>query len=345
MRTKVNVAIITFLMTMICIVIYLNFSKSDSWKSYSFERKYSNPKNFKFEKEASKMSNDNYLMFIDSDTLIAESEPLEDKDIYAFFFKDKNLKNITHFTAKIPEGSNRLLCNLNEIYFTNKFQLYKYDTKSRTNQLIGIPNFKIISLRTIDFDNKIYLFFGEQKTNNEFITGFYIYNLKNKTIKISKEISKSSDSKTTINTLEYSGNYKVSKEDNTIIYYCDKYSKIYVFDNMAKYIKTITTKDNVPLPKIISNENGINFYSRDGTYNTNMGVIIKNDKLLVFSASNNNKFKITIDQYSIEQNKYVKTYLVDFKNYRSNDLRNAFLFQNKLVLVTEFNYASFILEI
>ncbi len=345
MRNKIKVALITFLITMCCIIIFLNYSKSDSWKNYNFDRKYSNCEILKFEKESAKMSNDDYLMFIDSDTLIAESEKIDNKFTYAFYFRDRNLNNKKELKVQLPEGSNRLLCNLNEIYFTNKFKLFKHDVFNKKNTFVDIPNFKTISLRTIDFENKIYFLFGEHKKNNEFITGFYIYDFKNKNLLKCKEIAKSQTEKININILKYSGSYHISKKEDSIIYYCDKSSEIYLFDSKGKYLKTIITADQVPFPKIISNENGNNFYSRDGTWNTNMGVALIKDRLFVLSASNNNKFKITLDEYSVKTNNYVKSYLVDYKKYQSKDLRGAFVSNNKLIIVTEFNYASFILEI
>lgn len=345
MRDKIRVGIITFLITILCIIVFFNISRSESIKSYDFERNFSSDKILSFEFSKENMGNDDCIMFTDSDSLIAECERGEinienNEESFNLYLQDKNFKNQSSYNIKLPVGSNRLLINLSEVYFTNKFKFYRYDIKSGKSDLINILNFKVISLRTLEADKL--LIFGEQKIDKKFITGFFIYDKNNNKVKLVKKIVDTENSDTPIKTLEYSGNYSISENRKNILYYCDKYSEMYVFDEKGNFIKTIQTKDNAPLPKIITNSEGMNFYGRGSTSNTNMGVVIKDDKALVFSASNKEKFKIVIDEYSLTKGEYMKSYKLDYNNQNSVNIRNTFIKNKKLIIVFEYNYASFI---
>ena len=181
--------------------------------------------------------------------------------------------------------------------------------------------------------------FGEQQKDNKFLSGFFKISLKTLKINPVKIIETNNDSKFLSNSLKYVGEFTYSKTDSILSYACDKYSRVFFFSIKGEFKKVLLTKDESPIPLILTNENGDSFYGR-GTYNTNTACFVKNGFIYVFSARAKNKLDLIIDRYSYNNLKYDKSYKIKCKNYCSKDITNLFIDVNGIILSFTTNYVS-----
>ena len=108
-----------------------------------------------------------------------------------------------------------------------------------------------------------------------------------------------------------------------------------------KKLLAIGAKKIVNFTKIAENNQGNNFYSRDGTWYSNMGMFIKNKSVYVFSAATEDKNYFTIDEYSYNNLNYIQSYKLDYKGMNSNNIMSLQEAKNELIICFDYNYASF----
>jgi hypothetical protein len=185
-----------------------------------------------------------------------------------------------------------------------------------------------------------YLFFGEFLENKTYKTGFFRLNIYENSIDDVKILKKSNKSFNPDIITMNSGFFQRINSNN-ISYTCDKNSKIFLFDDKGIFQDLINTKDNTPAPKVIKNEKGDCFYSRDGLRFSNSGIFMDNKNIFVFSNATTFKDKIIIDQYSKYTKEYIKSYKLDYKGYTSNDIANVYVFKDRIILKFYSKYASF----
>ena len=344
MKNKFLVGVITFFITITCCILFLNFF-NPSKKTYYFDRVESSNTILTFDKEFHKLNNDEYVKYIYSDSLIIEHDVEildENRKQITFYITDKNFEN--KFTKKVilPKNSNVLFCNKEYIFFTDNFNLFTLDFITNKQKQVSDNRIKIFSLKTIPNSKSKILCFGEYKQNNIFKTGFFVFDYINSKVIISKILENNPETNMPKNALVYAGFFNLNYEKSLITFTCNKYSKIYLFDSNGLFTSEMNTKDNVPLPEIFTNERGDSFYSRGNSWTTNMGMFIKNNKIFVFSNSSSEKFKLIIDEYSCLNNKYIKSYKLNYLNQSAKDIRNVFIEKDKIIIGFEFNYASFI---
>jgi len=345
MKNKFLIGTITFFITMF-IIILLNTFESETKKHYSFDRRFeSNQEILKFEKKSQKLNENEYVMSINSDNNIVERDIIskeKDYDTYKFFIRDLNFTNEQINEVKIPKGSNILFCDNTLIIYSNYFKLYKYDLKTNISSEIKLDNLKVNSIIPIANSKTEFLCFAEYKVSDEYITGFYFVDFETKKIKLSKLLENDKTSSVPKNALIYSGKFAKFQNEKIISYYCDKFSKIYFFNNNGKYLKELTTLDETPKPIITKNQQGFSFYSRKGAWNTNMGMFLKEGKIFVLSASNENYSDIIIDEYLLSDLKYIQSYKINYNNQSTYNVRNVFSTKNSIIIGFEYDYASFI---
>lgn len=349
MKNKLFVGLITFFVSITICIGILNFTNSNSKKKYFFDRKYDGKNILEFEKTADKMNYESeYLMCVPSDSLIVEKKMIKNeknKVTYKLYFSDLNFKKLDFKTAIIPKIADLRLCNKGNLFFVANFKLFNHDfICNRTNE-IKLNNFKVVSIKSLGNSKSNFLCFGELFDGSSYKTGFYIINITTSKVKLLKVLSSSDKSNIISTSLQYSGNFSVNTDNGMSTYCCNKYSKIYFFDNDGALINEITTNDNVPLPKILTNKNGDSFYARGTTRNTNMGMFVKKNKVYVFSSRADLEFSILIDEYFYKSGKYIKSYKLNYKNFNSKNIDMVFLNDDKLVLGFNTNYAFFKLSI
>jgi hypothetical protein len=345
MKNKFLVGVITVFFTLILGILLLNLFDSESKKDYFFVRNFANNKVLKFEKRYEKMNEGEYVMYINSDDKITERDKkIIDKNTaeYRLYFTDLKFKDKISKNIFLPSDSNVILCNTERLFYTNTFKLFEYDFLTKNSREIELNNFKIFSLKSISNTNSKFLCFGEWFHNNSYLSGFFIIDINDFKILPTKILETTTTTSMPKNALIYSGSFTKTFDKSKIIYSCDKYSKIYFFNEKGFFLNELTTKDKTPKASILTNTNGDSFYSRGDTWNTNMGVFMKNDKVFVFSSRSNDNSNLIFDEYSYNKLEYVKSYKLNYNNLNSHNIRNIYSDKDRIVIGFEFYYASFI---
>lgn len=342
MKNKFLVGTATFFCTLLIIIVFFNFSDSSTKQNFHLDRKY-DAKNYglNFEKIFTKMSKSDYLMSTDSDKLLVEFDKEKIDDLnskFTFYFDD--LLNKDSLVLELPSESKVLYSSLNRIYYTKQFNFYECNEQNNINQ-IKFKDLKIISVVPIDEVGNL-LCLGEFFKNQKYNLGFFKVNKLNATVEICKIIEENSTTKFPQSYLQYSGDFNSHEKEQCLTYTCDKYSKVYFFNDDGSYLKEFSTIDNSQIPEIITNQEGFNYYSRKNTYNTNEGLFIKNNDVFILSTYNEFYSKIIIDVYDLNSLKYKKSLKFNLDHFASKNIRNILFKNDKLIIALDHNYASFI---
>lgn len=191
-------------------------------------------------------------------------------------------------------------------------------------------NIHIYNYSAIPLENDRMLFFGADLDGNDI--GFFMLS-NNHLIASKKIIHYNTKDDIYKNNLVYSGHFV--KSENYVIYYCDKSSLIYIFTSDGEYIKTIKTKENIPLPFVTRFGDGTYIYKRGLTYGSFSGAFMwENDLFLASLTIDKN---ITLDRYSIDTNSYVGSYSLDFLPIQNKDIAGLFCFDSFIYLFTKTN--------
>lgn len=342
-KNKMLIGTVTVFVGIIFSIAMLNIFEPTK-KTYFFERKFSNNEILKFERRYDKMDEGEYAMYLRSNNSIVERDKkiIDDKNTeYKFYFSDLSFKKKSTKTTILPNICNVIYCDTNRLFYTLKFKLFEYDFETKIIKDLGLNNLKAFSLKPILNSKNQYLCFGELFENNNYKTGFFVIDIENKNIVESKILEINKETAMPKNDLAYSGCFTENYDRSKIIYCCDKYSKIYFFNDKGEFTKELTTNDKSPLPQILKNSNGDSFYSRGATWTNNFGTFIKDDKIFVFSSRSDDKSSIIIDEYSYDKLKYKQSYKLNYNNLNSSSIRNVFIDKDKIIIGFEFNYASF----
>jgi hypothetical protein len=246
------------------------------------------------------------------------------------YYDSNSFKKWSEFNFYLPKSARISYCDSTTVFYLDKYTLFCYGRKEETTQEIKVLQYKIYNVVRFDSSASKLLFLGEHTINSGFQTGFYILDLNTKEVIASKIIAYNNNSKAAENFLIYSGKFS-THDPNTISYCCDKFSKIFFFNPLGEFDKELTTKDNSPKPKLVTNNEAI-FYERGETYNTNNAVLKKDDNVLVFSSRTSAKNTMTIDTYSFKSNQYLYSTTVDYKNKKSVDVYAAIQSNDHLIL-------------
>ena len=153
MRDKIRIGIITFLITMVIMLLLFNFFDESTKKIYSFNRKFiSKDSILNFQKSFKKMNEDEYVMGINSDNCIVERDKNnidKNNDQYRFYINNLDFSKKQIVEVVLPINSNVLFCDLEQVIFTNHFLMYKYNILTKTIFELKIPKVKVTSLKPI----------------------------------------------------------------------------------------------------------------------------------------------------------------------------------------------------
>lgn len=346
MKNKFLVAVLTVFGTVLLYVMVLNIFDSKDKKTFLFNRNFSRNENIlSFDKQFDRMNKEEFVKYLYSDGWVVEHDKvnIDNKNNgYTLYFSDYAFKKKKTKKVILPVSSNILLCNANELYFTHNFLFYKYDFQSDTIIPITIKGLKVFAVRSIPESHGKLICFGELLGKTGFKSGFFTIDIAQNAVADALILETTPETSMPKNALAYSGSFTTDFENHEIAYTCDKYSRIFFFDKNGKYKATLKTKDNTPLPEILTNQQGDSFYSRGGTWSSNMGTFLKGDKIFVFSARSKEDTRMTLDEYSLKSLKYVGSYKINYNNLDSKSIRNIFIQKDKVLIGFEFYYASFI---
>lgn len=342
MKNKFLVGILTFLCTLLIIIVFFNSNDSNTKKNYKLDRKYIG-KNYglNFENTFDQMCKSEYLMSTDSDKFLVEYDKnvIDDSNSkFTFYFDDLSKKS--SYTLNLPSDIKLLYSSLNSIYFGKQFDFYECNLKNNINQ-IKFKDLKIINVIPIN-ESGILLCLGEFFQNKKYNLGFFKVNKINGKVEICKVIEQNLTTKFPQSYLQYSGDFNSHEREKCFTYTCDKYSKVFFFDEHASFLKEFSTIDNSEIPDIITTVDGMNYYSRKNTYNTNEGLFIKNDEVFILSSFSEFSSKIIIDIYDFKNLKYKQSLKFDLDHFSSKNIRNILFKNDKLIIALDHNYASFI---
>ncbi|MDP5201278.1 hypothetical protein [Flavobacterium sp. DG2-3] len=346
MKNKYFTGLITVFVAIIVCITILNLANSSSKKNYYFERAFVKNDFLKFSKTISKLNDkSDFLMNVNSDSLLVEKELLENVNstvFYKLYLSDLNFEKKNSKDVDLPSNADMKLCTNNSLFYIQKFKLYNYNLISKNRKEINLENFKIVSLLPLKDSNNKFISFGELLKNEVYYTGFFIIDTKFSTVDLLKTLSESKESNVISASLQYSGSFSYNSDNGLLAYFCNKYSKIYFFSSQTgSYKKVLTTKEDVPLPKILKNNKGDSFYARGTTRNTNMGFFLKNGNVFVFSARSPLESEILVDIYSSDSFKYEKSIKFFYKNFDSKSIEIVMLKDNKIVMGFSTDYAVF----
>lgn len=344
MKNKFLIGIVTFFVAIGFCIFFFNVTDSVTKKKYYFNRKFSNDSVLRFQKKNNKLNEGEYVMYVKSDSCLIERDKkqIDESNVqYKFYFFDFDFSHNKIKEAILPTSSYLLFYTSNKMFYSIKFNLFTYDFKIKNSRQININFFKVFNIKPLSNSKTKFLCLGEYLIGNKYVTGFYIVDINSQNVNLVKEIQFSEKSMILENFLIYSGDFSSSFEGDDIAYFCDKFSKIYFFDNTGTYLKELNTKENVPLPKILTNDKGDNFYSRGDTWSTNKAVYLNKKKVFVFSGRSEFETNIVIDEYSYETLKYDKSYLVNYNNYDSKSIGNVRIDKDNLIIAFNSDYASF----
>ena len=203
-----------------------------------------------------------------------------------------------------------------QVYYIDRFNLYEYDLlNGRLRKLHG-PDFKCLNVARTDGSSLV--LFGERATGQKFVSGYYALHLQNGSLTLSKQLEENAQTYAAENSLIYSGKF-TRLDAGTTSYYCDKYSKIFFFDNAGRYVRELETQDRAPKPELVSNGQAF-FYKRGSTFNVNNGIHREGDKLLVFSCRSEPVKDIIIDLYSLQSGSYLYSTRLHHNDWNCPDI-------------------------
>lgn len=322
-----------FLIVGSVVIMALNFYKIKEKKPFLFDRIFNSNLVIKSDgKDVSKIGNrhivnaTNNIVVEDSSSRATDSDTVKSHRLYYHNIFDSNYQ----FKEQIllPVSSSIEFCTEKRMLIINKLNMLIFNIKSKIYKPIAIAGFKVIKVFGLDDSLSNIICLGELKKENDYITGFFVLNSdSNKIGAQSKILEINKRSKAIENILIYDGNFSTNDKE-IISYYCNKYSKLYFFDYSGTLSNEITTKDNTPLPSLVQNELGY-YYKRGNTFSTNNGVIIRDNKVLVFSSRTENGKEIMIDVYSLKTKAYLYSKEISYKNKNCAEINFIRCYGNK----------------
>lgn len=331
---KINYKLGIFLITSSVVIILLNFCGLHKKKSFLFNRNMNS--NLQVEKLREGFNNIGNKHIINStNNLIVEDVSTFNNDslMYHTLFLTNILDSTLSSQTKIviPKSARIAFCNETGLLCIDKLSLFVYTFKSKKYIAFPFQDFNLIKVFSLKNALSKILCLGEQKIGSDYITGFYVIDLdSNKIVFESKAIESNKKPTAIQNILIYSGEF-MSNDDLTVSFFCDKFSKIYCFDYNGRLKNEFTTMDNTPKPILVFNSIGF-FYKRGFTFLTNNGVIVNNNKAMVFSARTENMKTIVIDFYSLNSNIYLYSCDFYYKQKSCADINFIRSFGNKIYI-------------
>lgn len=220
------------------------------------------------------------------------------------------------FGFQLAKTAQLKYCTRNRVYYIDRFGLYGYNPESQVHEKLTAENLKCLNILQVNANTLI--LFAEEANGSKYTTGYYTIDLDTKKISLSKLLEDNEVSHAPNNSLIYSGKFK-RVDQNSVIYYCDKYSKVYFFDNEGRFVKEFTTADQAPKPQLVSDKHAF-YYKRGNTFNVNNSIHVENDKLLAFSCRSEPVKYMIIDIYSLETGKYLSSTKLQYKDWNCPDI-------------------------
>ena len=342
MKNKFLIGTLTVFAAICTSILLLNISKSESVKDNYFERKFSKNEFLKFNKEYKRLDENSKYELVYSKADIIEGLQILQKNKLVLDLKisDFGFSKTSQEKILLPENANIILIDNKNIFYFLNAKLNVMSLLTKKINILDVKKIDVSYLISLENSSSKYLFIGEIFQDNVYKNGFFILDIFTGTIKPSHILKTTKESLKNELLTMYSGSFQ--KLNNEFISYtCDKMSTIFLFKNKGVFESKFITNDKTLPPKIIRNLKGDCYYSNDGLKNTNVGIFTNKKNVFVFAMTSPISDKIIIDQYSRITFRYVQSFLINYKNFCSNDIQNVFIENDNIILKLNFNYASF----
>ncbi len=304
---KISYKLGGFLIISSVLIFFLNFYRNTERKRFLFNRKITdnlkiNDGGINLKQLGNKRNINSAINFVVEDSAIKINDSLIIHNLYYHNIMDTNY--LSKIKVTLPSSSIIEFANLKNLLIIDKLNLSVYDIEKKINTTLKKINLKVIKAIGLKDNLSKVLCLAERKNYNNYVTSFVVVNLdSNKIENQSKLLESNTESKAIQNILIYDGNFATNNKQG-ISYYCNKYSQLFFFndDGILKY--EITTMDKTPLPSLVENKSGF-YFKRGYTFITNNGVVVYDDKALIFSSRTESNNSLMIDVYSISTNKYL----------------------------------------
>lgn len=310
-------------------LISLYFKKRDTNHDlpFVFERKLS-PNTFLKQESCVPFEEDldQSLLLKNDSTLILSSQKGNIMSLIYWNFKNGQLD-----TLQRKVNSHFLINSIEKDYcfYVDRFKIKSINLHDSSTDTLALNHISIYSV--FECPDQSLLALGYQE--DTYSTTFYKI-IQGQAIPLKKIKKEETNDKSHIMTNFLSYNGAFCKANNYIIYRCDLQSLIFLFDLKGNYITTIKTKENIPEPTITV-FNDIYVYTRERTFNSNVGAFTHKGYLNVISYRSNNSYQVVVDRYSISNGEYVNSYTLDDLQCSNRKIRQVFQTKDKVVFLGE----------
>ena len=244
-------------------------------------------------------------------------------------------------SVNLPQHTSIMYASKEKIYNKKGHDFFEYDILSKSNRELKVKSVKIIKI--FPLNNQRALCLGDIKNVDDATNGFSFFILNLQTLKMEKvEKTLNTNNQEDAffeNILKYSGRF-VSAGDK-MAYVFDKYGKVLIFNNSGQFLKEIHTIDKINLSEITV-FNGMYTYKRGATFSSNSSVLIRGNQLYTFSCKPYEIDYIMVDQYNIEDGKYLSSYKLVYNKKNSSDIELSHqVSENSFVLGFRDHFQSF----
>jgi hypothetical protein len=223
---------------------------------------------------------------------------------------------VNRFTFELPKTAQIKYCSPETVFYIDRFNLYAYDPVKKKHEKMNDNDFKCVNVSQTGSNSLLLL--GEEAVDSSYRFGYFRLDLTSKKRVLAKELERNKATYAAPNSLIYSGKFVRIDSSNTC-YYCDKYSKIFFFNNDAQFVKVFTTNDNTPRPELVSTGDAF-FYKRGNTFNVNNALYSEKNKLFVFSCRSSPVKYLMIDIYSLQTGKYLNSTRLAYNDWNCPDI-------------------------
>ena len=341
-------ALLIFTVVALGFIFYFHFSVGSVAKSYLFNRQFGktdtalataeSPSSKVFPEYAGAVPSDRDIVFL-YQGLRESGGHFNRLDIYDYHLNKKAVVDL-----KIPATSNVLCYTAGRTIYTHSFFLYAYDHATGASRKINIKGLRVFELTNLNDSATAFLCLGEYKNGDHFETGFYKIDIEKDSITgRSLLIETAEHTNTPQLMLKYAGAFVADKGRYKHAYFCNKYSMIWLFDQQGDSTSSLRTLDKTPVPEVISDNRGINFYKRGATWNTNTGLLFRGKEILVFSTRSAFKDCMIVDVYDRDALSYKNSYKLRYENRSSSDIYRIYPEEDRMTIVfTNYRLASFV---
>ncbi len=324
--------VIIYLSLLLCLVIvYVNMDSHGNQKfEQNFTRNILEDSSNKYEVEGIKhvlFDYSNASLSIDENELVFYY--YIDNKLVLSYYNTEDLENIANAEYELSNIQDVLIENFNKniIYFSSNRKHFMLDRKS--GKILMCGDYSVY--RSVFVEDKLFYFLGQELVNESYITGFYGKNLDTIKPDLVFEIE-NAQNYVGQNVLKYDGMFV--KQDDFLLYGYFHIAKLFLMnlkDNSFKIVDTGKFKEDIEVSRINDNS-----YFLQGSGLNNIGAFMFfEDVITVVSGHSGVSNGVVLDNYSISENKYLNSHLLNIPGVYNESIIKVFFKDHKVHLLTQ----------